>query len=219
MSCVVLNLRWGAFVFSRWGRLLVGRSAAGVGRGWGAGILPAWSSAAGAGQKSVTVADEFTFNWNSSTTLVINTGSGTGGECVQVMGGTGGTTAGYKNSWTAGLNAKVALDIPIPLGGEEDAEAAASLGFTLGFSYSSATEQSLTATVAPNTTEWIAIGQLEDATQGTVMQTLPSGPQSPKTAYKYAPHGSGDSLLTHANPGFAPYSDANLSGLYIDPSP
>ena len=38
-------------MFSRWGRLLVGRSAAGVGPCWGAGILPAWSSAAGAGPR------------------------------------------------------------------------------------------------------------------------------------------------------------------------
>ncbi len=34
-------------MFARWGILLVGRSAAGAGPGWGAGILPAWSSAAG----------------------------------------------------------------------------------------------------------------------------------------------------------------------------
>ncbi len=59
------------------------------------------------------------------------------------------------------------------------------------------------------------IPPLEDATSGQMTQTLPSGPKSPQTAYKYAPASNGAALLT--SNAFTAYSDTNQSGLYIDP--
>lgn len=163
------------------------------------------------GSLNVTVAPEFSYNWNKLSTLVIDAGA-TNGVYTQQSGGTGGTTLKYTK--TVGTNVKGALDLTAPISDAEDA--AGSLGLTLGFDYNSSSDVSQSVKALAGTTEWVAIGPLENATSGQLTVTKPSGPQKPQAVYKYTPASNGAAVLARSS--FQPYQDTTQKWLFIDPN-